>query len=217
MLLLFLIFLGIRFANPDLWHPWRGGEKPMDLSYFTAVLKSTVFPPYDPWFAGGYINYYYYGFVLVGVPVKLLGIEPAIAYNLILPTLFALTGLGAFSIGWNLFARKFIEEQDSAEGMKSNRSRSLMAGLASTVAVLVLGNLGTLRMISQGIQKLAAPGAVIEGAGVIEKFSWFFQGLVMFLQGEPVKFWYWRMVLGTFQGHPRGRDHGISLLHIYLC
>ena len=195
MLLLFLIFLGIRYANPDLWHPWRGGEKPMDLSYFTAVVKSTVFPPYDPWYAGGYINYYYYGFVLVGVPVKLLGIEPAIAYNLILPTLFALTGLGAFSIGWNLFARRFIVNQDSAEGMKSNHGRSLMAGLISAAVVLVLGNLGTLRMITQGIQKLAAPGAVIEGAGVIEKFSWFFQGLVSFFKGSRLIFgigeWYW--------------------------
>ena len=76
----------------------------MDLSYFTAVLKSTTFPPYDPWYSGGYINYYYYGYVIVGVLVKWLGIVPAVAYNLILPTLFALTGMGAFSIGWNLIS-----------------------------------------------------------------------------------------------------------------
>ena len=72
----------------------------MDFSYFNAVIKSTVFPPYDPWFAGGYINYYYYGFVLVGTPVKLLGIVPSIAYNFILPTLFAMLAFAPFrSVG----------------------------------------------------------------------------------------------------------------------
>ncbi|HJS30036.1 MAG TPA: DUF2298 domain-containing protein, partial [Anaerolineales bacterium] len=100
---IFVVGLLIRYANPDLWHPWKGGEKPMDFSYFNAVLKSTTFPPYDPWFAGGYINYYYYGFVYVGVLVKWLGIQPSIAYNLVIPTLFAMIALGAFSMGWNLF------------------------------------------------------------------------------------------------------------------
>ncbi len=191
-LILFLIDLGIRIGNPDLWHPWKGGEKPMDLSYFTAVLKSTTFPPYDPWYSGGYINYYYYGFVIAAVPVKLLGIRPDLAYNLIIPTLFALTGIGAFGIGWNLFARKSIDgkEKSGSEGL-----RALAAGVTATFFLLILGNLGTLKMIWQGVQKLAAPGGVIDNAGILSHLKWVVQGLGRFFTGAqlPVGIgeWYW--------------------------
>ncbi len=195
VLVLFLISLGIRYGNPDLWHPWKGGEKPMDLSYFTAVLKSTVFPPYDPWYAGGYINYYYFGFVLVGVPTKLLGIMPAIAYNLILPTLFALTGIGAFSVGWNLFARKRKSTDEEEVSIKANTLRATFAGIVSVFTVLVMGNLGTLRMLWQGLQRLVAPGGIIDGASFGDRFIWFFQGLGKFIGGAKLPYaigdWYW--------------------------
>lgn len=192
-LLFFVADLLIRFGNPDLWHPWKGGERPMDFSYFNAVLKSTSFPPFDPWFAGGYINYYYYGFVLVGVLVKWLGIVPAVAYNLIIPTIFALIALGAFSIGWNLLARE-------KSGAQDNRGFGLFSlatwvGLASALGMAVLGNLGTLRMIYQGFQKLAAPGGVIEDAGIFTRWIWAIRGFVEALLGEPLPYgvpdWYW--------------------------
>ncbi len=122
----FAIDLAIRFANPDLWHPIFGGEKPMDFSFFNAVLKSSVFPPYDPWFAGGYINYYYYGFVLVGMPVKLLGITPSVAYNLVLPALFSLVALGAFSTGWNLYTA--VSERPAGYGRRTHAAREDAGG-----------------------------------------------------------------------------------------
>jgi uncharacterized membrane protein len=107
-LLLFLAFLGVRAGNPDLWHGSFGGEKPMDFAYFNGVLRSTVFPPLDPWYSGGYINYYYFGYVIVGAPVKLIGLNPSVAYNLIIPALYAMTGIGVFSIAYNWVRARYV-------------------------------------------------------------------------------------------------------------
>jgi YYY domain-containing protein len=189
LFLAFFIFdLVIRIGNPDLWHPWKGGEKPMDFSYLNAVLKSTSFPPYDPWYAGGYLNYYYYGFLLVGSLVKWLGIVPAVAYNLIIPTIFAIIALGAFSVGWNLMGKR------SPEASPPKYLR-LWVGLAAALGTAVLGNLGTVRMIWQGYQRIAAPGGTIDGAGLLARVVWGIRGAVMAFSGTPLPYsigdWYW--------------------------
>jgi YYY domain-containing protein len=203
-LVFFLAVLGMRWANPDLWHPWKGGEKPMDFAYFNAVLRSTSFPPYDPWFAGGYINYYYYGFVLVGTPVKLLGIVPSIAYNLIIPTLFSLIGLGAYCLGWNLVGRHKGEENET--GPVAGRftlvtwvneffeNRRYLVGLGAAFGVAVLGNLGSLRMILRGYQMLAAT-VPIDEANLFSRTLWTFQGFIKALSDASLPYgvadWYW--------------------------
>ncbi len=181
----FLVSLLIRLGNPDLWHPYKGGEKPMDFAYFNAVLKSTSFPPYDPWFAGGYLNYYYYGFVFVGVLTKWLGIVPAVAYNLILPTMFGMIAIGAFSLAWNLYL-----------GAKSNSKLSAFwVGLAGAIGMAVLGNLGTVKMIYEGYQRLAAPGGAIEDSNLLMRLVWAVQGFLQNLTGAPLPYglgdWYW--------------------------
>ena len=155
--LAYLAFVLIRAANPDLWHPWRGGEKPMELAYFTAVARSSALPPYDPWFAGGYLNYYYWGYFILSIPTRLTGIPPVTAFNLAVPTLFALTATGAGALAYY-----FVKAADGVRGEVSppdppNRpmgrvvpwcriARRLprgaaVMGLVSAVMVAVAGNL----------------------------------------------------------------------------
>ncbi|GAB1472232.1 hypothetical protein MASR2M66_31100 [Chloroflexota bacterium] len=196
----FLIDLLIRLGNPDMWHPSKGGERPMDFSYFNAVLKSTSFPPYDPWFAGGYINYYYYGFVLAGTPVKLLGIVPSIAYNFILPTWFALVALGAFAIGYSVVEKTKAEDNEPSTLRQSSGQAfniQLITGLAASFLTILLGNLGTLQLIFSGFQRAAAPGGIIPAeAGLLQRWAWAGQGLWQIMtKGALLPIgrgdWYW--------------------------
>ncbi len=180
----FAVSLAVRALNPDLWHPGHGGEKPMDLSYFTAVLRSVGFPPYDPWFAGGYINYYYFGFVIVGQLALALGIEPAIAYNLAIPTAIGLAAAGAYSVAVNLV--RSGGEPPGAGAVR--RLRPALAGVAAASAVTLAGNLHPVRMLIQGLVALGADS----GRSAVAAFA---TGLARLATGAglpiPSHHWFW--------------------------
>jgi len=208
-LALFALFLLIRIGNPDLWHPARGGEKPMDFAFLNAVIRSTTFPPYDPWHAGGFINYYYFGFVIVGTLIKLTGILPWVAYNLAVPTLFALTGLGAFSVAFSLAdgdrATEFPGEEAPYGGM---RIGPLLAGLAGIFFVAIIGNLGNVKLlVEQIIQRSTAQ---VAGTNIVAALLNLLSGGFAILSGKarldfPNDWWFWnasRVIPDTINEFP---------------
>ncbi|MBN2108456.1 MAG: glycosyltransferase family 39 protein [Deltaproteobacteria bacterium] len=165
----FLFSLALRIFNPDLWHPFRGGEKPMDFGYFNAVLQSPYFPPYDPWYAGGIMNYYYYGFLMFGLPAKLMGIAPQVAYNLIVPTIFSFLVLAAFSLGWNLRAEDAPPEPSNVPPAPSAFRWALQspwaAGMGAAAALALAGNLGVIPLLANGLQSLLSGGEFLISPG----------------------------------------------------
>ena len=144
----FSSFVLVRMANPDLWHPFLGGEKPMEMAYLTAVLKSSFMPPYDPWFSGGYLNYYYWGYQVVATVIKATGIEPAVAFNLAVALFFALTVAGAYAIVYNLAegTRRVVAPDTRGRA----RWSPALAGIGGGLFVAVLGNLDGAIQVAQG-------------------------------------------------------------------
>jgi YYY domain-containing protein len=185
----YLVFLMIRAANPDLWHAYRGGEKPMDLSYLTAVAKSVSFPPFDPWYAGGYINYYYFGFVPIATLMRLTGIVPAVAYNLAVPLLFAMTFTAAFSVGFNL-----TEALRQRMRLAVSPRSTVIAGVITAMLVAGLANL------DGAAQLIQATGRAL-GTGSFGQFDFWRSSRLMPGQISITEFPLWSFLFGDLHAH----------------
>jgi YYY domain-containing protein len=101
-LLSFAFLAAVRAANPEI----VGTEKPMELAFINAILRSPSFPPSDPWLSGYAISYYYFGYVLTAMLAKQTGVLGSVAFNLMLALLFALSAIGAYGLLYNLLAER---------------------------------------------------------------------------------------------------------------
>jgi YYY domain-containing protein len=99
----FFFFLIVRINIPIIYMH----EKFMDFAFLNAVMRTSSFPPADPWFAGGFLDFYYYfGYLSVGVLGKLCSVEPSMLFNLAIALTFALSFNLFFGFGYNLTGGK---------------------------------------------------------------------------------------------------------------
>jgi YYY domain-containing protein len=101
-LIAFFFMLDIRFANPTISY----AEKFMDHGFLSSVIRNPIVPPLDPWFSGGFLNVYYYlGYWTLGCLAIVSGVPSNIAFNLSLPTVFALSAVSLYALGTLLLDR----------------------------------------------------------------------------------------------------------------
>ena len=131
-ILLALAFFGFtvfRAYNPEI----VATEKPMELAFLNAILRSDTFPPRDPWLSGFAISYYYFGYLMMALLTRLSGLPSSITFNLMQATLFSWTVTGAFSLGHNLVAGSRLQVSGSRA--------SIGYGLLGAVLTAIMGNL----------------------------------------------------------------------------
>src|SRR5262249_28686418 len=122
---------------------------------------------------------------------KLTGIEPVVAYNLAVPTYFALTFAAAFSVAFNLAAAGRRWLRAPATRRRPPYWSAIAAGGLGALFVCVAGNLDGLVELSDRLAKVSswhmhAPlaGAVVNGANGLWQ--------VVFHHAHLEPFDYWR-------------------------
>lgn len=121
----FLVMLAVRVGDPRIVPP--GGEKFLDFALLNAVHAAPSLPPEDPWFAGEAVRYYYGSYLSGSILTIASGLEPRIAYNLLIPTWFATLATGAYGLA-------------AAIAVRADRPHRL----AGVIAALVVATAGTL-------------------------------------------------------------------------
>jgi YYY domain-containing protein len=132
----FLAWAFVRSASPDI----VGTEKPMELAFINAILRSPTLPPNDPWLSGYAISYYYFGYVLVAMIARLAGTPGSVAFNLGVSLIFALSASGSYSILYNLINLKPTPSSGKYNPISPAKSR--FYALLSPFFVLLVSNLG---------------------------------------------------------------------------
>ena len=178
----FAIWVYIKASDPAINHT----EQPMDFAFLNTAITSRFFPPQDPWLAGSSVNYYYFGYLIMGGLTRLTGVASSISYNLALALIPALVAVGAFGIGSNLVRL-----------VGGSLRAAVLSGLVAVLLLIGLANL------ESGLEFLRAGGVGSAGFwewvdikgldGPSESTAWY---------PSESGWWWWRAtrVIDTVEG-----------------
>ncbi len=124
-----LVFAGwalFRSFDPGINHT----EQLMDLGLLSAAAQATTFPPQDVWLLGHTVNYYYFGYLMVGTLAEVTGIATSVAYNLGMALVPAVAAVGLLGLAVTLVMR-----------CGASRETALLCGLGGVVLLGLMSNL----------------------------------------------------------------------------
>ncbi|MFZ3070456.1 MAG: DUF2298 domain-containing protein [Anaerolineaceae bacterium] len=130
----FALWAFVRSANPTI----AGTEKPMEMAFINAILRSPSFPPNDPWLSGYGISYYYFGYVLSAMLIRVTGVTAGVGYNLVSALWFGLTAICAYGLLFDLLATRGRKGTEAEE--KTVPKWVFSAALLAPVMLLVVSN-----------------------------------------------------------------------------
>lgn len=138
-LIFFIVWAWIRSTNPEI----TGTEKPMEQAFISAILNSTSFPPKDPWLSGYAISYYYFGYVLIAMLIRISGVIIGVGYNLTSATWFALTATAAYGLTADLVAfwKRGKEGSNANLFTETQKAVGRTAGILGSILILIVSNL----------------------------------------------------------------------------
>jgi YYY domain-containing protein len=138
----------IRAHNPDTYTT----EKPMDLMFISAIMRSESFPPNDAWMAGYAISYYYFGYTIAAMLGMMSDLSSTITYSMMIVLLVALTAQCAFGVAYNLvrtnvprvlFAGAVDRFQRTTRSVLPSPLPAIATGLLAAFFVVLMGNFQT--------------------------------------------------------------------------
>ncbi len=192
-LLAFIAFSLVRMGNPEIAQT----EKMPDFAFLTGIVTSDYFPPRDPWYIDGTINYFYYGHYLVGLLTKLAGTPPEYGFNLGVAVIFAFTLLNASGIAFGLI-------------------KKLRYGVLGGLFVAFIGNLDC------AIQFFSNLSKIMTGSQKLYPFNWFnwwMSSRVIVREGVDItinEFPFWSYILGDLHAHMNVVPISLMVLAIIL-
>ncbi len=162
--LILIIFEELLFISSLFFWTYVRGQEPsihnlekfMDFGFMNSILRTRYFPPLDMWLSanpqapnGFPINYYYFGHLMGSMLIKLNQVKPAVGYNLILSTIFALSVTEAFSLVANIIYTLFTSLNKKILA-RTDFIKGIILGILGSFTINLGGNLHTIYAFTKG-------------------------------------------------------------------